>query len=152
MKNNKSQKPLIKLTLIVIPTIIVVAISLLLLESNGFFMALEDKLEGDWNRSRKGIYSGETYKESYSFSENGTGIKTYIYPDGHKSKSDFTWYITTNKTLVINDKVKYKWNSEYEEYYDEASDTAKKYWFVTKDTLYIGQSTSINCEVYNKKQ
>lgn len=151
MKNTKTktQKPLIRLTFIVIPTAVAVIAALLLLYFNGFFMSAEEKLTGDWCRSRKGEYSGQAYKENYTFESDGRGTKTYIYPDGTTAERNFVWCITQNKTLVIDGKVKYKWNPNYEEYYQEGSTAAEKYWFVTKNNLYIGQSTSIKSEIYS---
>lgn len=152
MKNGtKTAKPLIKLTAIIIPTLIIVAATLLMLNFNGFFLSTEEKVSGEWTRSRQGVYSGEEYLESYTFNEDGSGIKTYTTPDGYTAEKSFTWYVTPTKTLVIDSHIKYKWDPDYQGYYNESSKTAKKYWFVTKNELYIGQSTSLNCEIYDRK-
>ncbi len=152
MKNKVSSgKPLIRLTLIIIPTIVIVIATLLILSLNGFFLSPEEKAQGEWSRARTGAYSGEKYEESYVFNEDGTGTKTYTTSKGYDAKKSFSWYVTPNKTLVIDSHIKYKWDPDYENYYNESSKTAKKYWFVTKNNLYIGQSTSINCEVYDRK-
>lgn len=152
MKNKlNSGKPLIRLSLIIIPTVVIVIATLLILSLNGFFLSPEEKTQGEWGRTRTGAYSGKEYKESYVFNEDGTGTKTYTTPEGYSSEKRFYWYVTPNKTLVIDSHIKYKWDPDYENYYNESSKTAKKYWFVTKNNLYIGQSTSINCEVYDRK-
>ena len=131
MKNKlNSGKPLIRLSLIIIPTVVIVIATLLILSLNGFFLSPEEKTQGEWGRTRTGAYSGKEYKESYVFNEDGTGTKTYTTPEGYSSEKRFYWYVTPN---------------------NESSKTAKKYWFVTKNNLYIGQSTSINCEVYDRK-
>ena len=147
----KTQKPLIRLTVIIIPTVIIVAVALFILNYNGFFLSAEEKTVGEWTRARQGTYSKETYEESYLFTDDGKGVKTYLTPDGYTAKKEFTWYVTPTKTLVIDGHVKYKWGPDHENYYNEKDKTAKKYWFVTKNDLYIGQSTSINSEEYNRK-
>ncbi len=149
-KNVKSPKPLIRLTTIIIPTVVIVAATLFILNHNGFFLSPAEKVSGEWSRMRSGIYSGNKYTESYVFSEDGNGTKTYLHPDGYSAEKKFTWYVTPNKTLVINDRIKYTWDPDYENYYNENSKTAKKYWFVSKNTLYIGQSTSLYCETYQR--
>lgn len=146
----KTTKPLIRLTVIIIPTVIIVAAALLILNFNGFFLSTEEKILGDWSRSRQGTYSKEEYTETYNFSSDGTGIKSYTTPDGYTAQKEFTWSVTPTKTLVIDSHIKYKWDPNYENYYDEKAKTAKKYWFVTNHNLYIGQSTSIKSEVYHR--
>ena len=146
----KNPKPLIRLTVIIIPTVIIVVSALLILNFNGFFLSVEDKTIGVWSRTRQGTYSKEDYSESYEFGPDGKGIKSYVTPDGYTARKEFTWSITPTKTLVIDGHVKYKWDPDHQNYYDEKSKTAKKYWFVTKHNLYIGQSTSINCEIYDR--
>lgn len=147
----KTKKPLIRLTLIIIPTAIVVAATLIILSLNGFFLSPEEKVTGEWSRIRQGAYSEEEYLETYAFKSNGTGYKTYTSPDRYIAKKEFSWYVTPNKTLVMDSHIKYKWDPDHENYYNENSKTAKKYWFVTNNTLYIGQSTSLYSEVYDRK-
>lgn len=146
----KKPKPLIRLTLIIIPTVIVVAATLIILSLNGFFLAPDEKVIGEWSRTRHGTYSDEEYMETYTFESDGTGLKTYTSPNGYIAKKEFTWYVTPNKTLVMDSHIKYKWDSDHENYYNKNSKTAKKYWFVTQNTLYIGQSTSLYSEVYDR--
>ncbi len=143
-------RPLFKLTLIVIPMIIIVVLTLGLLYYNGFFMSAEEKVLGTWTRTRKGTYSSQKYTEVYSFKNDGTGAKTCTDKDGYTAKTTFTWSITDKNLLVIDGYVKYKWNSNYDEYYKDSNKVAKKYWYVTKNRLYLGEDTSINYEVYKK--
>ena len=147
----KKQKPLIRLTVIIIPTVIIAAAALLILNFNGVFLSTEGKTVGEWSRTRKGAYSKGTYTEVYTFDSDGSGTKSFTSPDGYSSKKEFTWFITPTKTLVIDGHIKYKWNPDYENYYNEKDKTAKKHWFVTKHNLYIGQSTSIKSEVYDRR-
>ena len=149
-KEKPQKRPLIKLTLIVIPTIAVVLTTLIMLEVNGFFMSAEDKLLGSFTRNRKGEYSHQKYTETYTFNDDGTGNKTYITPDGEVSNTDFSWYVTPKNILVINGHVKYQYKANYEEYYSSSAKTTKKYWCVTKDNLYIGENTSITYEEYTR--
>lgn len=149
-KKQKKQRPLIKLTLIVIPTIAVVLITLFTLNANGFFMSAEDKLVGSFVRTRKGEYSKEKYTETYVFNDDGTGSKTYLTPDGTEASTDFSWYVTPKDILVINGHVKYQFKSNYKDYYTGSSKT-QKYWYVTKDELYMGENTSLTYEKYKRK-
>lgn len=152
MKNSvKTPKPLIRLTVIIIPTIIIAALTLLILNHYGVFLSVEDQAIGKWSRTRQGTYSKETYLETYRFYSDGTGFKSYTSPDGYMAKKRFTWSVTPTKTLVINGHIKYAWNSNYLKYYNETAKTTKKYWYVSKNHLYIGQNTSINSEVYRRK-
>lgn len=149
-KEKQQKRPLIKLTLIVIPTIAIVITTLIMLQANGFFMSTQDKLLGSFTRERNGEYSGEQYTETYTFNNDGTGNKTYITPDGKVSNNDFSWYVTPKNILVINGHVKYQYKANLEEYYSSSSKTTKKYWCVTKDNLYIGDNTSITYEEYTR--
>ena len=149
--STKTNKPLIRLTAIVIPTIIIAAITLLILNYYGVFRSVEDNIVGEWGRTRYGTYSREAYSETYRFDSDGTGFKSYTSPDGYMAKKKFTWYVTPTNTLVIDGRIKYAWNSNHEKYYNEEAKTVKKYWFIDKNNLYIGQNTSITCEVYNRE-
>jgi len=149
-KQPKPPKPLIKLTLIVVPTIVIVCITILLLYLSGIFTSAEDKTIGSWERTRQGTYSFETYKEEYVFNHDGTGKKTVTDKDGYSAETKFTWCITAKKTLVMNGHVKYYWNSGYADYFDNSDKTAKKYWYVTKNNLYLGEDTSAVYELYEK--
>ena len=146
----KTPKPLIKLTVIVVPTVIVVVLTLVILYFSGLFLTPEQKIEGDWERTRVGEYSFMEYKENYSFWDSGNGIKTYTDNDGETLETEFTWCITEKKTLVINGHVKYYWNPQYADYYDNSAKTAKKYWYVSKRKLYLGEDTSAKYEMYEK--
>lgn len=146
----KKPRPLIKLTLIVIPTIAVVLITLIMLNANGVFMSAEEKLLGSFTRTRKGEFSKKQYTETYIFNNDGTGSKTYIAPEGQVSSTDFSWYVTPKDILVINGHVKYELKANYNDYYTGASKT-QKYWYVTKDRLYMGENTSLTYEVYKRK-
>lgn len=149
-REQKKPRPLIKLTLIVIPTIAVVLITLIMLNANGFFMSAEDKLVGSFVRTRKGEYSKSKYTETYVFNDDGTGTKTYLAPEGQESSTDFSWYVTPKDILVINGHVKYELKANYKDYYTGSSKT-QKYWYVTKDRLYMGENTSLTYEVYKRK-
>ncbi len=149
-KKEHQKRPLIKLTLIVIPTIAIVITTLIMLNINGFFMSAEDKLLGSFTRKRTGEYSAQQYTETYTFNSDGTGNKTYITPEGAVSNNDFSWYVTPKNILVINGHVKYKYKANYEEYYSSSAKNTKKYWCVTKDKLYIGENTSITYEEYTR--
>lgn len=150
VREQKKPRPLIKLTLIVIPTIAVVLITLIMLNANGFFMSAEDKLVGSFTRTRKGEYSKDKYTETYVFNDDGTGTKTYLAPEGQESTTDFSWYVTPKDILVINGHVKYELKANYKDYYTGSSKT-EKYWYVTKDRLYMGENTSLTYEVYKRK-
>ena len=150
VKKQKTPRPLIKLTLIVIPTIAVVLITLIMLNANGFFMSAEDKLVGTFSRTRKGEFSKEKYTETYTFNDDGTGTKVYLAPEGQVSSTDFSWYVTPKDILVINGHVKYELKANYKDYYTGASKT-QKYWYVTKDELYMGENTSLTYEKYKRK-
>lgn len=152
MQNNTIDKKPIRLVFLVIPTVLIVITTLFVLYISGFFMSPTDKLEGQWKRTRIGEYSGKEYTETYIFSPDGTGVKTYLDKDGYESKSEFSWEITENKTLIINNKVKYNWNADYADYYSQLEKPAKKYWFATKNQLYIGEDTSLTYELYEKSE
>ena len=150
-KSDKATRPLIRLTVIIIPTVIIVAATLLILNYNGFFLSVPEKAAGEWTRTRQGSYSKQDHVEVYSFQEDGSGTKTFTSPDGYTATKEFTWYVTPTNMLVIDNYVKYEWNPNHREYYNESAKTTKKYWFVTKNNLYIGQNTSMKSEVYNRK-
>ncbi len=145
----KQPRPLIKLTLIVIPTIAIVLFTIIMLNVNGVFMSVEEKLVGSFTRTRIGEFSKNPYTETYVFNKDGTGTKTYLTPDGELSDTNFSWYVTPKNILVINGHVKYKLKSNYKEYYTGAS-KAQKYWYVTKDNLYLGGNTSLTYEEYTR--
>ena len=133
MENNIKGRNPIKLMYLVIPTIAIALVSIIVLYFTGFFMTPTEKIQGTWERTRKGEYSKKEYLETYDFNSDGTGTKTVIDKDGYTAVSNFTWEITERKSMVINHHVKYSWDTNYEEYYTKSTKTAKKYWFVTKD-------------------
>ncbi len=149
-KKEKAPRPLFRLTLIVIPMILVVLLTLGLLYHNGFFMTTQEKTIGTWTRVRKGAYSSKKYTEIYNFESDGTGFKTCTDKDGYTAKTTFKWKITEKQVLVIDGYIKYKWNANYKEYYKDSNKVATKYWYVTKDKLYLGEDTTIKYELYEK--
>lgn len=146
----KPPKKLFRLTLIVIPTIIVVIATVIVLNINGVFMSAEEKLIGSFTRQRIGEFSKEQYTETYVFSNDGTGTKTYIAPNGEVSHANFSWYVTPKDILVMNGHVKYQLKSNYKEYYNDTAKSTTKYWYVSKDALYLGENTAITYEEYKR--
>ncbi len=149
-KKNSSPRPLFKLTLIVVPMILIVLMTFGILYYNGFFMPTNEKPIGTWERTRIGEYSQKKYSETYTFNKDGTGKKAYTDKDGYTAETEFTWTVTEKKTLVIDGHIKYKWNSNYEEYFVSSDKVAIKYWYITKNELYIGKDTSTSYELYKR--
>lgn len=146
----KEKRPLIRLTLIVVPTIVVVIATLIVLNANGFFTDKADKLIGTFTRTRTGEYSQKTYSETYIFNSDNTGTKAYLLPNDKTTFKDFTWEITEKNILVIDGHIKYYWNAETDNYYAQSRKSIKKYWYVTKDALILGQNNTVAYEEYAK--
>ena len=150
-QEESTQKPLIPLALIIILTVIAIAVAVIILNHAGMFMSVEEKTVGHFSRERTGTYSGEVFLEEYYFLADGTGKKLCTDKDGYTATDEFSWYITKKSTLVIDSYLKYNWNPNYTEYYDSSAKSTKNYWYVDKDSLYIGKNTSVNSEQYDRK-
>lgn len=146
----KKDKPLFGLAIIVIPTVVIVLVTLAILSINGAFTSPQKKMIGTWCRERVGAYSMERYVETYVFNSDGTGQKSSLSPDGYTAHSDFTWSVTEKKVLVINGVVKYNWNANVSDYYTEGKRSTKKYWYVSKNDFFIGENTSPTYEAYER--
>ena len=145
-----ANKPLFGLTIIVIPTVVIVLVTLAILSMNGVFTSPQKKLVGTWQRERIGTYSLEKYVETYVFNDDGTGTKSSLSPDGYTAHSSFTWSVTEKKVLVINGVVKYNWNANVADYYTEGKRSTKKYWYVSKNKFFMGENTLPTYEAYKR--
>lgn len=152
VQKTKENRPLIKLTLIIIPTIAVVVLTLVALNANGFFTDKRDKLIGTFTRVRTGEYSQQVYTETYIFNDDNTGTKSYQLPNDKTTFKDFTWEITEKDILVIDGHIKYNWNPEPNEYYSKSPKSIKKYWYVSNDSLILGQNNSLTYEEYKTQK
>lgn len=151
VKNGGTRKQLVHSIIIIIAAVAAVTATLLVLNYKMFFATPSQKLCGEWSRQRVGRFSGETVTEIYSFAEDGTGKKIFVFADGTKTEATFDWSVTKKKILVINGCVKYNYNADPDTYYSPTVTTARKYWYVTKDVLCIGENTSMTAEYYSKK-
>lgn len=155
-KNNESpqnrKKQLVRSVAIAVAAAITFIATLLTLNANMFFSSPQKKLCGEWQRTRIGQFSGEKITENYVFNKDGTGEKQYISEDGTVTENEFTWTVTKKKILVINGCVKYNYSADTDGYYSASAVTAKKYWYVTKNELCIGENTSAAYELYYRKQ